>query len=187
MRWLPIVLLLTLLGCSTMQTGIDYDPEIDFSGLRSFGLLPAEHEGEDLRVSPLADRHTEIAIHRELTTRGYRHIGPEEEARVDFLVTYHNDVKQEERLENYSVGVGVGTGYYGSGWGVGTSWHAPVHTNTRVFLKGTLVIDIISVAEERLVWRGWAEDTIDANTEVRAKIDAAVASILERFPPPVER
>ena len=134
MRWLPIVLLLTLLGCSTMQTGIDYDPEIDFSGLRSFGLLPAEHEGEDLRVSPLADRHTEIAIHRELTTRGYRHIGPEEEARVDFLV-----------------------------------------------------IDIISVAEERLVWRGWAEDTIDANTEVRAKIDAAVASILERFPPPVER
>lgn len=174
---------LAALGCSTMQVGTDFDPEVDFAALRTFGILPAEHEGEDPRVSPLVDRHIEVAIHRELSTRGYRHVRPGQDLPVDFLVTYHNDISEEEKLERYSVGVGMGTGYYGSGWGVGTSWHAPVHVGTRTYLKGTLVIDVISARDEQLIWRGWAADTIDANTDARAKIDAATAAILERFPP----
>ena len=50
---------------------------------------------------------------------------------------------------------------------------------------GTLVIDLVDARTNRVVWRGWAQDSVDGVLDdadrLRQKIDAAVRRIFERF------
>jgi hypothetical protein len=51
---------------------------------------------------------------------------------------------------------------------------------------GTLVLDFVDTRTNRLVWRGWAEDTVDGVIDnqdwMEQKIDEAVTRILETRP-----
>jgi len=52
--------------------------------------------------------------------------------------------------------------------------------------SGSLVIDVVSGADGRLIWRGWAEGPVDRSLppEARQKrVEAAVHQILEQFKP----
>lgn len=55
-----------------------------------------------------------------------------------------------------------------------------------VYDKGTLVIDLADAADDRLLWRGWAEDAIDGVVDdqrlMEQRIDDAVARIMKRLP-----
>jgi hypothetical protein len=55
-----------------------------------------------------------------------------------------------------------------------------------VYDAGTLLIDLVDARTNRLVWRGWAEGSVDGvidNQEwMEARIDEAVTRILERLP-----
>jgi len=56
-----------------------------------------------------------------------------------------------------------------------------------VYDAGTIVVDLVDARTHRLVWRGWAEGSIDGVVDDQAwmekRIDEAVARILERLPP----
>lgn len=55
-----------------------------------------------------------------------------------------------------------------------------------VFDAGTLTLDVVDARTNRLVWRGWAESSIDGVIDnqqwLERRIDEAVTRILERFP-----
>lgn len=55
-----------------------------------------------------------------------------------------------------------------------------------VYDEGTLVVDLVDPRAQTLVWRGWAESSfegaIDDQAWMEARIDEAVARILERLP-----
>jgi hypothetical protein len=44
------------------------------------------------------------------------------------------------------------------------------------------VIDVLEASTRRVVWRGWAKDTLSPTGDPRAEIFAAVSRILEQFP-----
>jgi hypothetical protein len=55
-----------------------------------------------------------------------------------------------------------------------------------VYEAGTIVVDLVDADTSRLVWRGWAEGSIDGaiddQTFMEHRIDEAVARIMERLP-----
>jgi hypothetical protein len=185
---LPLLAGLWLLACAS-NVGHDVDPDAPLALYRSFGILEAkarEEAPEDPRFGPLLDRHTEDAIDAALRSRGYelRTSGD-----VDFLVSYSNEIRLEQRHRSTSpvrVGLGYGT-YLGSGVGIGTGWYGPTDVSSRTIAKGTLVIDVLEASTRRVVWRGWSKDTLSPDGDPRAEIFAAVSEILALFPPAAPR
>jgi hypothetical protein len=179
---LPLLAGLLLLACAS-RVGHDVHPDAPIAFYRSFGILEAkasEAVPEDPRFGPLLDRHTEDAIDQALRRRGYelRTSGP-----VDFLVAYSNEVSREERHRSSPVSLGVGYGtHLGSGVGLGTGWYGPSDVTTRTVPRGTLVIDVLEAETKRVVWRGWAKDTLSPGGDPRREIFAAVDAIFAEFP-----
>jgi hypothetical protein len=172
-----------LAGCGKPRVGFDSDPTAPIGVYQTYGILEAKPRAEvpeDPRFGPLLDQHTEDAIDEVLRRRGYqlRTSGP-----VDFLVSYSNEVRREQRTVGSPVSIGVGYGgYVGSGIGIGTGWAGPSRATTRTLAKGTLVIDMLEPETNRVVWRGWAKDTLTASGDPRGEVFAAVNAILEQFP-----
>lgn len=56
-----------------------------------------------------------------------------------------------------------------------------------VYEAGTITVDFVDARTNRLVWRGWAESSVDGVIDDQAwleqKVDDAVAEILKRVPP----
>jgi hypothetical protein len=185
---LPLLACVLLLACASDRVGHDAHPDAPLALYRSFGILEAktrEEVPEDPRFGPLLDRHTEDAIDQALRTRGYelRRSGA-----VDFLVSYANEIRLEQRHESSPVSIGVGYGsYVGSGVGIGTGWYGPSDVRSRSVAKGTLVIDVLEAETKRVVWRGWAKDTLSRHGDPRAEIFAAVNEIFAQFPPAAPR
>jgi hypothetical protein len=180
---LPLLACALLLACSSSRVGYDVHPDAPIALYRSFGILeaaPREPVPEDPRFGPLLDRHTEDAIDLALRTRGYE---LRQNGAVDFLVSYANEVRFEHRHESSPVSVGVGYGAgIGSGVGIGTGWYGPTDVRSRSVARGTLVIDVLEPQTRRVVWRGWAKDTLSRDGDPRAEIFAAVNEILAQFP-----
>ena len=182
-RIAALLALAWLAGCAKPQVGYDVDPGAPLGAYETFGILeakPREEVPEDPRMGPLLDRHTEDAIDLAFRQRGYqlRTDGP-----VDFLVSYSNEIRYEQRTVGSPIRLGVGYGtWVGSGVGIGTGWSGPSHATTRTLAKGTLVIDVLDPETRRVVWRGWAKDTLTASGDPREEIFAAVGRILEQFP-----
>jgi len=82
--------------------------------------------------------------------------------------------------------VGYG-GYLGSGVGIGTGMVGPSAVTSRTITKGTLVIDVLEASSRRVVWRGWAKDTLSPEGDPRTEIFAAVSEIFALFPPAAPR
>ena len=55
-----------------------------------------------------------------------------------------------------------------------------------VYEKGTLFVDLVDPRTNQLVWRGWAEGSIDGVIDhqqwMEARVDEAVTQILARLP-----
>jgi hypothetical protein len=54
------------------------------------------------------------------------------------------------------------------------------------FEAGTLVLDLVDVRTNRVIWRGWAQDSVegvlDNPDRMEAQINQAVARIMEQLP-----
>jgi hypothetical protein len=122
----------------------------------------------------LLDGRIRAAVDHELAAKGYQAAAP---AKAGFLVGYHVVVK--ERVDAATLG-----GWYGHGgwWGPGQ----PVQPVVRRYEEGTLILDVIDPATDRLLWRGTGTAVVDPDASPKAKerrINTVVAKVLERFPP----
>lgn len=179
---LPLLALLLSLACATDRVGHDADPDAPLATFHRFGILeakPRAEVAEDPRFGPLLDRHTEAAIDQVMRTRGY---ALETTGDVDFLVSYAHEIRFEQRHQGSPVSVGLGYGTVVSGVGLGTGWYGPTHATTRAVAEGTLVIDVLDPSTRRVLWRGWAKDTLSRRGDPRAEVFAAVSEILAQFP-----
>lgn len=174
---LAVALTASLAGCTSFPVETDYDPEIDFGSLGSYGWLEAKREktGDPRIDNDLLDARVRRAVDAALAAKGYRKTEGEP---ADFEVTYHVGVERQVDVQTYVDSYPRGYRWY--------SGPTQAYTTVREYDVGSLVLDIVSPSEKQLIWRGATQARInDAGTpeqrEKRAR--AAVDAILAKFPP----
>lgn len=166
-----IASILIFAGCSSISVHQDYDPEYDFTKLKTYGFIPLKSEAG---IDQLSADKLSAAIKNELNNKGYSL----SEA-ADFGIALMFSSKTKTNIQSY--GYGYGYGYWGRpGYG------GMGGVDVTQYDEGTLVIDIIDMAEQKLVWRGIGSGAMSQSPTVEERtenINNAVNKILAQFPP----
>jgi hypothetical protein len=159
-------------GCATMRVGTYVERNTDFSRYQTYAWGPADAlpTGDPrLDDNPIFRDYLQGAVERNL--RGHKLLLVPASARPDLLVHVHGSVRQvvdvaatrHPAVNEYVAGDVAVVNYD----------------------EGTLVLDMIDARTDRLVWRGWAIDSlsgiVDSQDRMERKIDQAVGKMLAGF------
>jgi hypothetical protein len=169
-----VIVACAIAGCAPIRVSSHVDRERDFTRYRTFDWGPADAlPAGDARLERDAffQDHIQGAIERNMAARGFERAAAtvEPDVRVHFhaVIDRRLDVN---RLDSQS-------GYCG-----GNDCQAGVSE----YEEGTLVIDVIDARTNRLVWRGWAQDSVEGVLEnqdrLARKIEDAVRLMFMRLP-----
>jgi hypothetical protein len=168
------LLVLTVTGCTQIRVKSEFDPQANFAGLQTYAWLPDLEPTTDPRLdSKLLDRRVRAAVDRELAAKGYRQV---EDDTAGFLVAYHVFMRRQTQAVREPIGP------YSYRW-----WGGMGPTYSYQYNEGTLAVDVIDPAANALMWRGAATAIIDPRASVQERserVDRAIKSLLEKFPPP---
>ena len=177
--WIVLTLVL-LQACSGIPVSQDFEQGFDFSALQTFAWDANEDDQWGVADSnELVDRRIRSAIDNSLTARQFSQV---DSAKADFLVLYNVVVEQRINSSNVSGGVSIGRSARGRHGSIGISTGSQIRT----YEQGTLLIDVIDVASDKLVWRGTSSQALpDLSDPQRLTdhINSTVAAIFEQFPP----
>ncbi len=155
-----LCLIIFAAGCSSISVTHDYDPQADFSSLRTFAWLPFP---KTVKVNDLAVKRVQDAVTRELEAKGLQ----KNTQNSDFLIAMHGTTQKKVDITDW--------GYLGDR-----------DVNVRHYTEGTLVLDFVDAKSENLLWRGEAKGAIDPTAspqERTERINEAAAKLLAKFPP----
>ena len=164
------VALLLLSGCATQSSAVRVDKaaDSDLSQCHSFDW----HAGSSDAAS-LTDQRVRAAALKELENKGYTLSPDKPDCRVAYVLSTQDRPKPKP-----SVGVGVGGGSGGARGGIGVSLPIGSHKQQ----VGTFTIDIVDVAKNAQIWSGSVEVGIEAQQISDEEADAAVHTILKKYP-----
>jgi len=176
--WLLVTgLLLGLTACSSIQVTTDYDPQTNFTALRSYAWLAnARKPSDDPRLhNSLVDARVRAAVDRELAAKGYSKTEP---ASANLLITYYLGL--ESKIDVHTIHSSYGYGYRG--------WYGGMGTETMVdqYDEGSIILDVLDPQGSDLLWRGTGSarvSTSNSPEERENRINQAVSKILASFPP----
>jgi hypothetical protein len=161
-------------GCAPMRVSSHVDRERDFTRYRTFDWGPADAlPAGDPRLERNAffQDHIQGAIERHMAARGFERTDPA--TAPDVRLHFHAVI--DRRID-------VNLLDYQSGYCSRSDCQAGVSR----YEEGTLVVDMIDVRTNRLVWRGWAQDSVegvlDNQDRLARKIEDAVRLMFERLP-----
>jgi hypothetical protein len=175
-RWLTLVAagasMLALTSCATMNVSSYVARGVDFTGYRTYAWGPADTVSTgDPRLdnNPFFHERVYAAVEEKLATRRFEKTTS---GTPDLLVHFHPSMTQrieagalDREYEYCSVG----------------------DCRPYVYESGTLVLDFVDPRTNKVIWRGWAERSMDGvvdNQEwMEESIDEAVARILDKLPP----
>lgn len=192
-RILSVTLALVLISaCSTAPVATDYDPEFPFASVRSYAWLelkPAAQEGGQTAradVNDLMRDRIRNALAAQMRALGIQETADSKSA--DVLLTFHMGI--ERRVESYDFHDHFGyypcfSRYCSPGFGYYPAGIHHDHWQTE-YEEGRLIVDMISPATRKLVWRGVSERRIpwlETPEERRLFIVDTVGSVMGRFPP----
>jgi hypothetical protein len=168
---------LTASACATMNISSHVRPDVDIATYKTFDWGPADGlpTGDPrLDQDPFFQDHVQGAIEKEMGTRGFVRAADGENA--DLLLHYHAviqqrlDVNQLDREWGYCYDDGC---------------------TARVveYEEGTLVLDVVDRATNRVIWRGWAQKAVQpmlaSRDEMSKQLQQAVKGMFARFPRPL--
>jgi hypothetical protein len=147
---------------------------LDVTRYRTFDWGPADAlpTGDPrLDKDPFFKDHVEGAVEKQMALKGFERAAAPGSA--DLLIHYHASIN--DRIDVNKVDSRYGY-CYGEDCGVAVLEYE----------AGTLVLDIVDTRTNKVIWRGWAQDSVEdvlGNQDRMArKIDEAVRRMLERFP-----
>lgn len=162
-------------GCATttMSVGSHVQDDLNMAQYHTYDWGPADAlPSGDSRLDndPSFKDHLEGAVEQALAAKG---IARATAATADLLIHYHAnidtriDVNRTEREYGYCQGTAC------------DSWVVQ-------YEAGTLVLDVIDRRTNRLIWRGWAQDSVEEPLNDRDRmneaINEAVTGMMARFP-----
>lgn len=177
---LPLVF---ALGCAGIRVDSDRDPEADLSAFRSWAWLepPVRELPRDPDAVPLDPfTHNSLLDGRLRAEIGAQlgALGLDETARDEADVWVRYRVFARDEVEGTSGA--VGGGYYGATHAYAGSV-GYFGTSVYTYRQGTLVVDLIDPATQRIAWRGWADRRSRGPHVDSDRLVAAVKYILDEF------
>ena len=161
---------LALTSCASMNVNSFVERGMDLRQYHTYAWGPADaFTTGDPRLdnNPFFQERMRTAVDQALAARGFEKTAS---GAPDLVIHYHASVTQR-------IDVNAADQKYGY----------CDDCNPYVFDAGTVTIDFIDTRTNRLVWRGWAEDSIDGVVDnqdwMEQKIDEAVTRILDELPP----
>ena len=157
----------TMIGCSAgVSVNTDYDKAFDFRSIKTFKVQLGPAQSASIAgVSPLTGQRVQAAIESELKAKGYQKAAGTD---ADFVAVAHGGTQEEVSEGN---------------WGYAGYWDGPVDSFT--YTEGALVIDMVDLKSNKAIWRGVGKDIVGDEEPSEAKIDEAVGTVLNDFPPGV--
>jgi hypothetical protein len=159
-----------------MNVSSHVERDLDIAKYRTFDWGPADAlPTGDARLDkdPFFKDHVQGAVEKSMTARGFEWAAT---GSPDLRIHYHANISERidiDRLDS-------DRGYCG---GEGC---APATTR---YEAGTLVVDVIDARTNKLIWRGWAQNTVKGMLEnqdtMARQIDEAVTRMFARFPRPL--
>jgi hypothetical protein len=161
--------LAVLVGCAPVRVNSYAERAVDFSRYRTYAWSPTAHGPTgDPRLDNNRFFHERVIadVDSGLAARGYEKAATGE---PDLVVHYHASVTQEIDL---SV--------------VDAPYCDTNDCRPHVYEAGTLLFDLVDARTNRIVWRGWAEGSIEGIIDnqdlMEERIDQAVTRILAQLP-----
>ena len=176
---LSVFFLLWLGGCSSIKVYVEEAESANALG-RSYAFVPIQEEALDLASQILYDEIRQ-RIQQEMDERNYI-VDPEE---PDMLIAF-NILTQEQRKEVTRSADPYGG--YGSLWPYtypGGRWPAMNryrYKEIRIEKTGTLVMDVVSAQEQKLLWRGVGIGPVNDPEERFETAYKTVNKLFSKFP-----
>ena len=169
-----IIAALALGACATVNVGSFSAKGVDFKQYRTYDWAPTDQlETGDPRLdnNPFFLDQLQGQVERRLAAKGYEKATSGTPA---LILHYHASVTQRLDLGN-----------------VDPKYYDPNKKECNgcgpfIYDEGSLVIDFVDAKTDKLVWRGWAEGSIDGVVDRQDRmdetIDQAVARIFAKLP-----
>lgn len=161
MKRLAVVagLVMALVSSSMAATvTADFDSTFEFTRPKTFTWLTKE-----LPQNPFAHARIVKAIETQLFAKGLQEVAEG----GDVGVAYHVVLGKRTQITDWG---------YSPGWGRSIDVHQ--------YTEGTVVVDMIDSAKDKLVWRGSATDVVTDKPETNEKrLNKAMAKLFKKFPP----
>ncbi len=156
---------------STYDVKHDYDPQTNFSDLKTFDWMQVP---EKAGMDGLIVQRVKNAVNAELKAKGFMMTSNN----PDFLIANH--IGKKDRVQVSSWGYGYGhRGYRGGSWGRSG-------VSTYQYEEGSLILDFVDTKSKKMIWRGVVKAEVQ-NADTPEKIDTlineAVKEILKKYPP----
>lgn len=183
---IPILVLL-LASCEGIKVTNDWDREVDFTSFKTYSLYPWDTHNDNL-VNDYDKQTIIMAVKKEMDSRGYQLVQKDGDLVVSTFVVLNNKTSYQSYTNHYGGWAGYGggwgyygrPGYYGYGWGPGYSTTTVYSTE---YTKGTLIIDIFSLLNKKLVWQGIGSGEVTEDLNKRDKrLPTSIGQIFRRFP-----
>ncbi len=165
------------LACGAAHVALQYDTRANFAAYRTYAWAPGGPQAPpDAGIPAGMLQLVRSDVDRALAARG---LAPAPEgAAPDLLVAAFGTAKTHVDV----------TSWYGYGYAPVSyrfdSGPPPPGADVYQYREGTLVLDLVDARTKQLVWRGTATGTASNAADARAKIDAAVQQMLQKYPPP---
>ena len=123
--------------------------------------------GQAPPVSGLQDSRIREAVSRALQVKGLNKTS----SNPDLLLNYHAGKQQQVEVDSYGYGYGL--------WGGGVDAYS--------YDEGTLIVDLVNSATQKLVWRGTVkavlDDTPPSGQEAQDAMDSLMTQLFAKYPP----
>ena len=158
------------LSCSTIGVAVDFDRNNDFSTYKTYKWINQKKSDDSKSIykNNLNKRRFALSIENELKQKGFERA---EDKTFEFSVVYH--LRFEKKLDVTAYGYK----YYPS------TGYSERYIQTKVYQKGSIILDVIDRKERLLVWRGVAEGVLSETDDPEETINKAIKAILNDFPP----
>jgi hypothetical protein len=160
-------------ACATMRIGTYVERGTDFSRYHTYAWGPADAlpiGDPRLDNNPMFRDYLQGAVERGLTKHSMMLVP--ESARPDLLIHFHGSVRQVFDVAAADRDHGVGISH---------------DVSVVDYDEGTLVIDMVDARTNRLIWRGWAIDSLsgilDSQERMERKLNQAATTMLANFKP----
>ncbi len=161
-----------LAGCASMNVSSHIERGVNFAGFTTFEWGPPDNlpVGDPrLDNNPFFNDYVTGAIEKKMAEKGFQ---LSKAGGADLLVHYHASVNQ--RLDVYRADQPYGYCY------------GDCEPQVVDFEQGTLVIDLVDAKTKKVIWRGWAQDTmtgvIDDQERLKKQVDEGVTKMMQLLP-----